>query len=179
MRDRGFPASQPAPSPTAWNPLAPGNLVLLLMAWNGFGSPGGRAEVKLLTWFQSKPAIKGLKVISLLNKQLLWGVFSAFMHPDESIFLCYLETLQGRRNGIIFFLSVVELTCNFPSSSCSCRFPWKPLISVSEVKASSGVCAASRLWGWTCPRRSHQCCRSSRDEAGLGNLGNDLIRITA
>lgn len=59
--------------------------------------------MKLLTWFQGKAATEGLKVISLLNKRLLWGIFSAFTHPDESIFLCYLETLRGRRNGIIFF----------------------------------------------------------------------------
>lgn len=48
----------------------------------GFGYPEGRAEVKLLTGFQSKPSIKGLKAISLLNIRLLSGVFSAFMQPD-------------------------------------------------------------------------------------------------
>ncbi|KAL2299170.1 hypothetical protein Nmel_013807 [Mimus melanotis] len=50
------------------------------------------------------------------------------------------------------------------------KFPWKPLIGVLEVKASSGVCGSLKAAGLDLPL--HQCCRSSRAEAGLGNLGN-------
>lgn len=104
----GAPQAAPAPAPapgSTRNPSAPG--ILAWLSWPAGvwlpGCPGGRADVKLLTRFQSRPAAEGLKVISLHNKWLLWGGFSAFVHPDESIFLRYLETLRGRRNGIIFF----------------------------------------------------------------------------
>lgn len=46
---------------------------------------------------------------------------------------------------------MLELTCNFPSSSCARRFPWKPLISVLEVKASSGVCGSLKAAGLDLP----------------------------
>lgn len=48
------------------------------------------------------------------------------------------------------------------------------MISVLEVKASSGVCGRLKAAGWELPL--HQGCRSSRAEAGLGHLGNDLTR---